>query len=135
MAEETLERILLVDDESDIRVVARLALEAIGGFKIDECPSGLEAPAAILRFSPQLVLMDVMMPGRDGPATLKALRADPALPRVPVIFMTAKVQTQELIALRELGALDVIAKPFDPMTLAQTVRQIWRAAPQARPAA
>ncbi len=128
MPETTLERILLVDDEADIRVITRLALEAIGGFTIDECTSGLEAPAAILRFAPQLVLMDVMMPGRDGPATLLALRADPALPRVPVIFMTAKVQTQEVEALRALGALGVIAKPFDPMTLAQTVRQIWQAA-------
>jgi two-component system, OmpR family, response regulator len=120
-----LERILLVDDEADIRQVARLALEALGGFQVRECPSGLAAPQAALDFAPQLVLMDVMMPGQDGPETLKVLRATPGLPLVPIVFMTAKVQPQEVSAFRSLGALDVIAKPFDPMTLAQTVRRIW----------
>ncbi|MGQ0587499.1 MAG: response regulator [Gammaproteobacteria bacterium] len=122
-----LERILLVDDEADIRQIVRLALESLGGFKIHECSSGLSAPRAIEEFSPQLILMDVMMPGQDGPETLKALRENLALPRIPVVFMTAKVQPQEVSALRGLGALDVIAKPFDPMTLAQTVKRIWAA--------
>jgi two-component system OmpR family response regulator len=125
-----LQRILLVDDEGDIRQIARIALEALGGFEVHECPSGLDAPAAVLSFKPQLILMDVMMPGQDGPATFQALRANFDLPRTPVIFMTAKVQPQEVDALRDLGALDVIPKPFDPMTLAQTVRRIWDAAPQ-----
>ena len=119
-----LERILLVDDEADIRQIARLALEAVGGFRVRECASGLAAPKVVEEFKPQLILMDVMMPGQDGVETLKALRAA-HLPRVPVVFMTAKVQPQELSAFRGLGALDVIAKPFDPMTLAQTVRKIW----------
>ena len=119
-----LERILLVDDEADIRQIARLALEALGGFTIRECASGLAAPKVVEEFKPQLILMDVMMPGQDGVETLKALRAA-NLPPVPVVFMTAKVQPQELSAFRGLGALDVIAKPFDPMTLAQTVRRIW----------
>ena len=125
MAKPPLHRILLVDDEADIRQVARIALEAVGGFQVHECSSGFAAPAAVAEFAPQLVLMDVMMPGRDGPETLKALRATPGLPPVPVVFMTAKVQPQEVAAFHEAGALDVIAKPFDPMTLAQTVRQIW----------
>ena len=125
MAKPPLHRILLVDDEADIRTIARLALEAIGGFEVRECASGLAAPAAVAEHAPQLVLMDVMMPGRDGPETLKALRATPGLPPVPVVFMTAKVQPQEVAAFLGLGAIDVIAKPFDPMTLAQTVRQIW----------
>ena len=120
-----LERILLVDDEADIRQVARLALEALGGFQVRECPSGLTAPQSALDFEPQLILMDVMMPGQDGPETLKVLRATPGLPLIPIVFMTAKVQPQEVAAFRSLGALDVIAKPFDPMTLAQTVRRIW----------
>ena len=120
-----LQKILLVDDEGDIRQIARLALEALGGFQIEECRSGLDAPAAAHAFKPQLILMDVMMPSQDGPATLKALRADFDLPRIPVIFMTAKVQPQEIDDFRKLGALDVIPKPFDPMTLAQTVKQIW----------
>jgi CheY-like chemotaxis protein len=125
MPTKPLQRILLVDDEADIRAVARLALEAVGGFEVQECASGFAAPAAITAHAPQLVLMDVMMPGQDGMETLKALRATPGLAQVPVVFMTAKVQPQEVAAFRSLGALDVIAKPFDPMTLAQTVRQIW----------
>jgi two-component system OmpR family response regulator len=125
MAKPPLQRILLVDDEADIRTVARLALEAIGGFEVHECASGLAAPAAVAEHAPQLVLMDVMMPGQDGLETLKVLRATKGLPPVPVVFMTAKVQPQEVASFRGLGALDVIAKPFDPMTLAQTVRQIW----------
>ena len=120
-----LERILLVDDEADIRQIARLALEAVGGFRVRECASGLAAPKAIEEFAPQLILMDMMMPGQDGVETLKALRAAGATSRIPVVFMTAKVQPQEVTAFRSLGALDVIAKPFDPMTLSQTVRKIW----------
>jgi len=120
-----LERILLVDDEADIRQIARLALEALGGFQVHECPSGLAAPEAALEFEPQLILMDVMMPGQDGVETLKALRAMTTIPRIPVVFMTAKVQPQEVSAFRGIGALDVIAKPFDPMTLATTIRSIW----------
>ena len=125
MPRPPLHRILLVDDEADIRTIARLALEAVGGFEVRECPSGLAAPQTAADYQPQLILMDVMMPVQDGPETLKALRATPGLPPIPVVFMTAKVQPQEVSALRSLGALDVIAKPFDPMTLAQTVRQIW----------
>ena len=120
-----LEKIMLVDDEADIRQIARLALEALGGFTIQECASGLDAPAMATRFQPQLILMDVMMPAQDGPTTFQMLRADLELPRIPVIFMTAKVQPQEIEALLRLGALDVIAKPFDPMALADTVRKIW----------
>ncbi|MGH8481275.1 MAG: response regulator [Nevskiaceae bacterium] len=129
MAKPPLQRILLVDDEADIRQVARLALEALGGFEVHECASGFAAPAAVAEHAPQLVLMDVMMPGQDGMETLKALRATKGLPPVPVVFMTAKVQPQEVATFRSLGALDVIAKPFDPMTLAQTVRQIWESQP------
>jgi len=121
-----LERIMLVDDEADIRQIARLALEALGGFTIQECPSGLDAPALAHTFQPQLILMDVMMPGQDGPTTFKMLRADLELPRIPVIFMTAKVQPQEIEQLLRLGALEVIPKPFDPMALADTVRKIWQ---------
>jgi two-component system OmpR family response regulator len=125
MPKTPLQRILLVDDEADIRTVARLALEAVGGFEVHECASGFAAAAAIAEHAPQLVLMDVMMPGQDGMETLKVLRATPGLQQVPVVFMTAKVQPQEVALLRSLGAIDVIAKPFDPMTLAQAVRQIW----------
>ncbi len=120
-----LNRILMVDDEPDIQTVARLALEALGGFTVQLCGSGSEAANIALMFKPDLILLDVMMPGMDGPSTLKTLRDQAETAAIPVIFMTAKVQAQEVDRYRMLGALDVIAKPFDPMTLAAIVRQIW----------
>jgi CheY-like chemotaxis protein len=123
-----LERILMVEDESDIQVVARMALEAVGGFTVEVCSSGEEALRAFEAFRPDMVLLDVMMPGMDGPATLKAIRNLPGGGEVPIAFMTAKVMPGELAQFKELGALDVIAKPFDPMTLPGQVRAIWEGA-------
>ncbi len=120
-----LNTILYVEDEPDIRMVAQLALETVGGFTLKVCSSGEEAVLAGPGFKPDLFLLDVMMPGMDGPSTLAALRALPTLKDTPVIFMTAKVQPGEIQQYRDMGALDVIAKPFDPMTLADQVRTIW----------
>jgi CheY-like chemotaxis protein len=89
------------------------------------CGSGAEALSRLEEFAPDLVLLDVMMPGMDGPATLEALRRLPS-GAVPVVFMTARVQAHEILQYREMGAVDVIAKPFDPMTLAETVQTLWR---------
>ncbi|MGV8990825.1 MAG: response regulator [Thiobacillus sp.] len=122
---KALNTILYVEDEPDIRTVAQLALETVGGFTVKLCGSGEEAVQAGPAFKPDLLLLDVMMPGMDGPTTLAALRKDPSMKDTPVIFMTAKVQPSEIQQYRELGALDVIAKPFDPMTLAEQVRSIW----------
>jgi len=123
----TLQRILYVEDEPDIQAVAKLALEMVGGFTVKVCSSGEEALREAVAFAPDLILLDVMMPGMDGPSTLKALRALPELAQVPVVFMTAKVQPAEVAHYKTLGARDVIAKPFDPMTLASRVRAIWEA--------
>ncbi len=123
-----LERIMYAEDEPDIQAVARLALEMLGGFQVRVCGNGQEALAAVRDFAPDLILLDVMMPGMDGPSTLERLRADPATAGIPVIFLTAKVQPAEVVHYQSLGALNVIAKPFDPMTLAAQVRQIWGAA-------
>lgn len=120
-----LRKLLYVEDEADIRAVAQLALEAVGGFTVELCSSGEEALRRAPAFQPDLILLDVMMPGMDGPTTLQALRAVPALAATPAVFMTAKVQPAEIAHFKSLGALDVIAKPFDPMTLSETVRQIW----------
>lgn len=125
MADTTLQRILFVEDDPDIQTVARMALEAVGGFTVLACSHGAEALDKVAGFSPDLILLDVMMPGMDGPATLEALRRLPEAANVPVVFMTAKVQAQEVARYRELGAVDVIAKPFDPMALSETVRSIW----------
>lgn len=122
---EELKRILYVEDEPDIQAVARLALEMVGGFTLETCSSGLEALGKAVGFAPQLILLDVMMPGMDGPATLAALRGLPELAAVPVIFMTAKVQPGEVAHYKKLGAVDVIPKPFDPMVLSDSIRKIW----------
>lgn len=121
----TLTRIMYVEDEPDIQAVAKLALEMVGGFTVKICSSGEEALKEVVAFAPDMILLDVMMPGMDGPNTLKALRAMPQLANVPVAFMTAKVQPQEVAHYKSLGARDVIAKPFDPMNLANQVRAIW----------
>lgn len=121
----TLQRILCVEDEPDIQAVARMALELVGGFQVLVCGSGEQALREVQAFRPDLILLDVMMPGMDGPGTLQALRALPDVAPVPVAFMTAKVQPNEVAHYRSLGALDVIAKPFDPMTLPAQVRAVW----------
>ena len=118
-------RILYVEDEPDIQAVARMALEALGGFTVEVCSSGKEAIERAPVFQPQFILLDVMMPGMDGPTTLKGLRALPQTATTPVTFMTAKVQADEVAQYKALGAVDVIAKPFDPMSLASKVEQIW----------
>jgi two-component system, OmpR family, response regulator len=124
-----LERILYVEDEADIRGIAKMALEAVGGYDVLDCSSGREAIAAAPTADADLILLDVMMPGMDGPATLKALRGILATATTPVIFMTAKVQSAEIAQYRALGALEVIAKPFDPMQVSAEIQRIWSAQP------
>jgi two-component system OmpR family response regulator len=125
MTPAELSRILYVEDDADIQMVIRMALEEIGGFTLEVCSSGAEALARSESFRPQLILIDVMMPGMDGPTTLSHLRQLPATAAVPAIFMTAKVQPAEVARYREIGAVDVIAKPCDPMTLSDQIRAIW----------
>lgn len=120
-----LERILYAEDEPDIQAVAKLALELVGGFQVMICNNGLEALDKAGAFAPDLILLDVMMPGMDGPSALQKLRADPATASIPAVFITAKAQAAEVAQYKALGALDVIAKPFDPMTLAAQLQQIW----------
>ncbi len=124
----SLERILYVEDEPDIQTVAKLALEMVGRFTVTICSSGQEALDKVTDFNPDLILLDVMMPGMDGPTTLQNLRSNPSTAAIPVIFLTAKIQPSEVAEYQALGALNVIAKPFDPMTLAEQVRNIWEKA-------
>lgn len=123
---QTLKKILYVEDEPDIRTIAQVALEDIGGFTVKYCGSGREALEQAESFVPDLLLLDVMMPGMDGPATLQALRKMPKLVNTPAIFMTAKAQTAEIEEYGKLGVLDVIVKPFDPMRLAETLQDCWK---------
>lgn len=119
-----IEKILYVEDEPDIRTIAEIALRDIGGFILETCSSGTEAIEKAEAFEPDLILLDVMMPGMDGSETLARLRQLKATATIPAIFMTAKIQPQEVVYYKSLGAVDVIAKPFDPMSLAEQVRAI-----------
>lgn len=120
-----LRKILYVEDEPDIREVARIALQIVGGFEVMVCASGEECLEAAPAFEPDMIILDVMMPGMDGPDTLQKLRSMPELADTPVIFMTAKVQSHELDAYHRAGVRAVIAKPFDPMTLSDRLRDLW----------
>lgn len=119
-------RVLYVDDEADIRAIVEFALEDEDDFEIAVCASGPEALARVADYRPDLILLDVMMPGMDGPGTLRALRQQAGFEKTPVAFMTAKVQPREVAALKAMGATGVIAKPFDPMTLADQIRTLYR---------
>ena len=112
-------RLLLVDDDDDIRAIARMSLTRVGGWEVVAAASADEAEAAARQAPPAVVLLDVMMPDVDGPATLERLR--PLIGEAPVIFLTAKTQASDLERLTSLGAVGVIAKPFDPMGLAAEV--------------
>ena len=121
----SLQKIMMIEDDPDIQAVARLALETLGSFTVEACSRGQEALETAPVFGPDLILLDVMMPGMDGPTTLQRLRALPQTATVPVVFMTAKVMPHEIDHYKTLGALDVIRKPFDPMTLSATLTSIW----------
>jgi CheY-like chemotaxis protein len=123
-----LKKMLLIEDDDDVRTVTAAALEMVGGFSVRACHSGAQGLEAVAEFGPQLVLLDVMMPGMDGLEVLAKLRERPETAALPVIFLTARARTEEVEKLRKSGALGVIAKPFDPMTLADQVRNLWTSA-------
>src|SRR5258707_13359635 len=113
MDRPALQRILFIEDDPDIQVIATMALEALGGFRLLACGSGGEALARFAEFAPDLVLLDVMMPGMDGPATLEALRRLPGRGTPPGIFMTARGPEQEEGLYPEIGAGEGVGKAFD----------------------
>ena len=121
-------RVLHVDDELDIRQVVEVSLGLDPDVVTRSCASGPEALALAVEWSPDLILLDVMMPGMDGPATFARLRDNAQTANIPVVFMTARALNSELDLLRSLGAVGVLPKPFDPMTLATSVRSLIRPA-------
>jgi two-component system OmpR family response regulator len=120
------QHVLCIDDDEDILDIARMCLETVGGLQVSCCNSGAKAMQLIREISPDLILLDVMMPDMDGPTTLKELRKQPALDHTPIVFMTARVQPTEVQAYQALGASAVVPKPFDPMLLANQVNDIWK---------
>jgi DNA-binding response OmpR family regulator len=127
-------RLLLIDDDEDILDVASLTLETMGDYKVSTASSGRAGIAYALEHRPDAILLDVMMPELDGPSTFRELLAHAATRTIPVIFLTAKVQSADRRRLKDLGATGIIAKPFDPMALAAEVRNILDGKPaQTRP--
>lgn len=117
-------RILLVEDDDSIRQIAVMSLQLVGGHEVLAVASGAEALERAPAYAPQLLVLDVSMPGMDGPQTLRALRQLPSLATTPAVFLTARTQAKEVERLKELGALDVIAKPFDPLQLCERIKAL-----------
>lgn len=110
-------KILIIDDEEDIREVAAMSLESVAGWAVLTASSGAQGLARAAEHRPDAILLDVMMPGMDGPATFLALRKNPATAQIPVLLLTAKAQTADQRRFADLGVDAVLLKPFDPMTL------------------
>lgn len=117
-------RLLYVDDDTDIRTVAVMCLQLDHRFEVRDCASGIEALQVARDWQPDLVLLDVMMPEMDGPMTRAALRADPATAELAVAYVTARTQSSEVERLLSHKVTGIVAKPFDPMTLAQQVSSL-----------
>lgn len=117
---------MLVEDDPHLLMITRIGLERVGGFEVKTCGSGKEALSSISVFVPDMILLDVLMPGMDGIATLKALRQIPEVASVPVVFMTARAQKTEIETYLTLGVAGVISKPFDPVTISETLLNLWQ---------
>ncbi|WP_251153020.1 response regulator [Cellulosimicrobium sp. Marseille-Q4280] len=115
---------VVIDDDASIREVAALALTAVGGHEVHTAGDGAEGMAVAREVRPDVILLDVMMPTVDGPAVLARIRADDRLRDVPVVFLTAKVGTQDISRLDGLGAAAVLTKPFDPLTLPDRLAEV-----------
>lgn len=124
MTAPSLKRMLCIEDDPDIQLILQCTLEA-GNIEVAICGEPKQAVAMAADFKPDLILMDVMMPEQDGPTTLRQLHANPATMAIPIVFMTARIQTQELKDYQKMGALAVIAKPFDPMTLMTELQKLY----------
>jgi len=124
-----LNRILHVEDDEDILMIARLALADLGGFEVLQCSSGAQAISEAASFAPDLFLLDYMMPEMNGMQTLKVLRTQPEFARTPAIFMTAKAMDMVEAEFADMGVLGRITKPFDPVSLPADIRRIWTQRP------
>lgn len=114
-------RILIIDDEDDIREVAALSLETVAGWEVTTASSGALGLQRAIDYQPDAILLDVMMPGMDGPSTFRELRKNPATAHIPVLLLTAKVQSTDQRRFADLGVNAVLFKPFDPLTLSTQI--------------
>jgi CheY-like chemotaxis protein len=121
-----LKKILLVEDDPDIQLITRLSLEIGGGYDVHICASGADAVESARAYAPDLILLDMMMPGMDGLATMDALRSLPGTAATPLVFFTANTQAQVMQDLIRRGALGVIVKPVEPDSLVEQIRALWQ---------
>jgi CheY-like chemotaxis protein len=119
-------KILVVDDDDDVRTITRLSLTTVGGLTVVEASNGRSAVELALREQPDMILLDVMMPGMDGVETLAAIRSYSAIARTPIVFLTAKALQSEIDRLMSFNVVAVFIKPFDPLTLADQLRAAAR---------
>jgi CheY-like chemotaxis protein len=117
-------KILIIDDEDDIREVAALSLESIAGWEVVAASSGAQGLVRAAEYQPDAILLDVMMPGMDGPTTFRELRKNPATQRIPVLLLTAKVQSTDQRRFADLGVEAILFKPFDPLTLSAQISTV-----------
>jgi len=129
MTTKPLERVCYVEDDEDIQRIVRMSLERVGKMTVEIVGDPMVAVEAIIRFKPDLVMLDWMMPGMDGPTLFRKLKEEPQTKNLPVIFITAKAASAELAELRSLGALGAISKPFAPKDLPDQLRALWNTLP------
>jgi len=129
MPAHALNRICYVEDDEDIQKIVRMSLERIGKMTVEVVGDPMVAIDRIIAFKPELVMLDWMMPGMDGPALFRKMLETPETKSLPVVFITAKASQRELDELRKLGAAGTISKPFSPKDLPQQLRAIWAALP------
>ncbi|MGE0875771.1 MAG: response regulator [Burkholderiales bacterium] len=129
MPADELTRICYVEDDEDIQRIVRMSLERIGKMTVEVVSDPLQAIDTIIAFKPQMVMLDWMMPGMDGPTLFRKMKATPETASLPAVFITAKASQKELDELRELGAAGTLSKPFTPKDLPSQLRAIWAALP------
>ncbi|HZQ71413.1 MAG TPA: response regulator [Burkholderiales bacterium] len=129
MPDRPLNRVCYVEDDEDIQRIVRMSLERIGKMTVEVVGDPLVAIDAMTRFAPDLVMLDWMMPGLDGPALFRKMKEQPETSAYPVVFITAKASPKELEELMRLGAAGAISKPFSPKDLPDQLREIWKKLP------
>jgi CheY-like chemotaxis protein len=129
MPERALERICYVEDDEDIQRIVRMSLERVGKMTVEVVSDSNQAIAVMARFKPDLVMLDWMMPGMDGPTLFRKMKQDPQTAALPVVFITAKATQRDMDELIALGAAATISKPFSPKDLPEQLRAIWAKLP------
>ena len=122
-------KVCYVEDDEDIQRIVRMSLERIGKMTVEVVTDPMVALGAITSFKPDLVMLDWMMPGMDGPTLFRRMKQQPETSALPVVFITAKATQRDMDELIALGAAGAISKPFSPKDLPEQLRAIWSKLP------